>query len=101
MDSTKVVTVPDSQSDRVEGKHPVWWRAPSLQEAVDRAIEKASGADALIDVTMCFQSFLLYAFKVVGTPIPIKEYSAENSDELIVTRDNINGLFDGGRLSTH
>lgn len=55
----------------------------------------ASGTDALIEVNIWFQSFLLYAFNVVVTPIPTKEYSAENSDELIVTRDNINGLFDG------
>ena len=78
--STKNVKVNAiEKGGRVEGRHTTFFGQASLEEAVDRAIAKSPGADALIDVVVYFMPIgsliLNTGYKVVGTPVSTKEYS--------------------------
>lgn len=77
-----------AKGSRVTGEDHVWWilsiplGTPSLEEAVDRAIESAGpGYDALMDGVIYseFYFYLLAArsgYKVVGTPVKTAEIIA-------------------------
>lgn len=78
-----------AKGSRVTGEDHVWWilwfpmGRPSLEEAIDRAIESAGpGYDALIDGVI-YSQFYFYLFtsksgvKVEGTPVKTSEIIAE------------------------
>ena len=101
MTSTKVIKVnAEQKGDRVEGKHMVFFGSPSLQEAVDRAIQSAPGADALIDVTIWYSvNIIRKGYKVQGTPVSTKSHSLNiNSDDLLVTKDNIREVYQNNKI---
>jgi hypothetical protein len=79
----------EGKGPRVSGSHHIWWvlwipmGSASLEEAVDRAIEKAGpGYDALIDGVI-YNQFYFYFFtsksgyKVEGTPVRSSEIISE------------------------
>jgi len=85
-----------AKGPRVSGSHHVWWilfvpvGSPNLEEAVDRAIEKAGPEyDALIDGVIYnqFYFFLLTSkagFKVEGTPVKSSQIAADWDEENIL-----------------
>ena len=89
--STKNVQVSSlTMGERVEGKHSVWFGVPSIEQAIDDAIEKSPGADALSDVVIWISNgFFKRGFKVVGTPINTKKTgSLEGIDGPLLTAEN-------------
>ena len=103
MTSTKVVKVNAKElGERVEGTHMVFFGTPSLQEALDKAIEKSPGADALIDVTIWYKyGFIRKGFKVIGTPVSTKQgTSSLNNDEVFVNAENVEKVFDMSQIKS-
>ena len=100
MASTKIVKVnAEEMGDRVEGKHMVFFGTASLEEAVDRAIQSAPGADALIDVTIWYTTnFITTGFKIQGTPVSTKNFSQNKIEDLFVTTGNINELYQSDKI---
>ena len=91
--STKNVKVNAEQlGARVEGKHAVFFGTASLEQAVDDAIEKAPGADALIDVVI-WRTYswlgLRQGFKVKGTPVSTDAYALLREAKTLVTSKNV------------
>jgi|SaaInl7_200m_RNA_FD_contig_21_160175_length_484_multi_13_in_0_out_0_1 hypothetical protein len=89
--STKNVQINAKElGERVEGKHVVMFGTPSLEQAIDSAIEKKAGADALIDVVIWIQKgFFRSGFKVVGTPVSTKNFqgSLDENQKLVTSKD--------------
>ena len=100
--STKDVKVNAKEvGARVEGKHDVIWYfgIASLEQAIDNAIEKSPGADALIDVVIYVYSYQLpefyrWGFKVEGTPVSTKSYSLLKEAKPLVTGKNIKDVYE-------